>query len=559
MTSKMKSAFFAYAAEPKDIGFSVEAACKIASSSASHLAIKPWSALDIFGASIPDEVRTAIEDSDVLLCDITVPNLNVYYEIGFAIGSGIPVGPFLNIAHNGVQRIINKDGIFDNILYKRYENAEELAQALVHLPNIKLLELYERPINYKQPIFILDTYRKTDLRNAIVSALEASKVFYRSFDPVEMPRLSTVSIIADITSSSGVIVPVLGPTSYDADRHNLRGAFIAGLSHGLGRETLLLQMHDADLQPPADYGNNIVFVRDPSRVAEFVGEFSKAALLASQSISPRNKTGKRSDLQKLTLGASAAENEFRDLEEYFVQTAEFTCALRGEAHVVAGRKGSGKTAIFFQARDKFRKNRHTLVTDLRPESHQLSLFREELLKVAKLGVFDHTLAAFWYLLILSELLLSIRRESASRSRFNLPALERSVRLATLLQRHSVAESGDFTGRINGLVKDVLAEIRKLQKENRPISALHLTNFVFQGGIAKLKAALIEESDRFSKLVLLFDNIDKGWPVTGVDEFDVRLIRLLIETLDKIKRDLSAAGREFLSIVFLRNDIYELMV
>ena len=52
--------------------------------------------------------------------------------------------------------------------------------------------------------------------------------------------------------------------------------------------------------------------------------------------------------------------------------------------------------------------------------HQLSLFREELLKVAELGVFDHTLAAFWYLLILSELLLSIRRESSSRSMFDAP-------------------------------------------------------------------------------------------------------------------------------------------
>jgi len=228
--------------------------------------------------------------------------------------------------------------------------------------------------------------------------------------------------------------------------------------------------------------------------------------------------------------------------------------------VVAGRKGSGKTAIFFQARDKFRRSRQkTIVADLRPESHQLSLFRQELLKVAEHGVFDHTLAAFWYLLILSELLLAIRRESDSRSRFDASALERSVRLETLLQQHNVAESGDFTSRINGLVKDVLAEIRKMQKQGRPITAHHLTNFVFQGGIAKLKAALIEESESFAKIVLLFDNIDKGWPVTGVDNFDVRLIRLLVETLDKIKRDLSAAGRDFLSIVFLRNDIYELMV
>ena len=105
MTTRMKSVFFAYAAEPKDIGFSVEAACKVASSPANRVSIKPWSAMDIFGASIPDKVRAAIEDADALLCDITVPNLNVYYEIGYAIGIGKPVGPFVNVAHNGAEKI----------------------------------------------------------------------------------------------------------------------------------------------------------------------------------------------------------------------------------------------------------------------------------------------------------------------------------------------------------------------------------------------------------------------------------------------------------------------
>jgi hypothetical protein len=233
MTNRIKNAFFAYPAVPKDIASSVEAACSAASSpAADRVAIKPWSAMEIFGASIPQEVRTAVEEADALLCDITTPNLNVYYEIGFAIGAGKPVGPFLNISHAGAQKNVDKDGIFDNIGYRKYENSEQLAHALVQLPTVELLELYERPLNYKQPIFILDTYRKTDFRNAIVSAIKASKVFYRSFDPVEVPRLSTVQTIADITSSSGVIVPILAPTIHDADRHNLRGAFVAGLATG---------------------------------------------------------------------------------------------------------------------------------------------------------------------------------------------------------------------------------------------------------------------------------------------------------------------------------------
>jgi hypothetical protein len=46
---------------------------------------------------------------------------------------------------------------------------------------------------------------------------------------------------------------------------------------------------------------------------------------------------------------------------------------------------------------------------------------------------------------------------------------------------------------------------------------------------------------------------------GVPSLDVRMVRLLIETLDKVKRDFDVRDREFMSVVFLRNDIYEVLV
>src|SRR5258708_39146899 len=98
-------------------------------------------------------------------------------------------------------------------------------------------------------------------------------------------------------------------------------------------------------------------------------------------------------VKSLFLGASAADNEFRTLEEYFVETAEYLKTRRGEAKVVAGRKGSGKTAIFFIVRNEIRGEKNSFVTDLKPESHQLNLFRENLLKMVGEGVFDHTLAS----------------------------------------------------------------------------------------------------------------------------------------------------------------------
>src|SRR6476469_1060603 len=57
-----------------------------------------WPQLSIFGASIPDEVKGGIKKVDVLLCDITRPNLNVYYEIGYCVGLGKSLAPVLNVS-----------------------------------------------------------------------------------------------------------------------------------------------------------------------------------------------------------------------------------------------------------------------------------------------------------------------------------------------------------------------------------------------------------------------------------------------------------------------------
>jgi hypothetical protein len=84
-----------------------------------------------------------------------------------------------------------------------------------------------------------------------------------------------------------------------------------------------------------------------------------------QSIKAPSARSSKSALQRITLGAEAAENEFRTLEDYFVETAEFLKTARGEVRIVAGRKGSGKTAIFFMVRDSFRRQRNTVISDLR--------------------------------------------------------------------------------------------------------------------------------------------------------------------------------------------------
>ncbi len=550
---RFQRAFFAYPSQPNDLTSTIEKAAE--ASKSTKLELTRWPQMDVFGAGIADRVRQSILQADVVVCDITRPNLNVYYEAGFAIGAGKPIAPVVNTSFAGAEKSISEDGLFDVIGYSRYQNSDELSDHLSNLPTHVLISLYERPINYQQPLYILDMVRKTDFRNAIVSTVKSSGINFRSFDPVEIPRFSTISVIGEVTSSAGIIVPVLGPHVEDAVRHNLRAAMLIGIAHGVGRSSLLLQREHEAI--PLDYRENAVSIRSEAEIEETVTEFSQAAYLAAQTISSIRPKGSKTALQSLNLGASSAENEFRTLENYFVQTAEFRRALRGEARIVAGRKGSGKTAIFFQVRDEFRRRPHNVIIDLKPESHQLSLFREELLKLADVGLFDHTLAAFWYYVALTEILLSMRKTLGYRGVRDTRAAEAIREIADVVERFDIADSGDFTSRINRLGKLIVAEIARMKNRKEHLSAQVLTNIIFKHGVTELRELIHKHAS--NPILLLFDNIDKGWLANGVHEFDVRLVRLLVEALDKVKRDLYADGVEFTSIVFLRNDIYELLM
>src|SRR5262249_15293011 len=85
------------------------------------------------------------------------------------------------------------------------------------------------------------------------------------------------------------------------------------------------------------------------------------------------------------------------------------------------------------------------------------------------------------------------------------------------------------------------------------------NIIFRGAIAAIKDLIQQHTSNKTEIVVLFDNVDKGWPAAGVDAFDIRLVRLLVGGLDKIGRDFRAQRREYVAVVLPRNDIYELLV
>jgi hypothetical protein len=369
--------FFAYPVVSTIVTDAILGAVELSKSE--EVRLEPWQKLTIIGLKIDDLIREQIHDVQFLVADITYPNYNVLYEIGYAIAAGKPVIPTVNVAIEKAVKRIQQIGLFDTIGWATYSNAGDLHEKLRLWENISWTGKYLRRKDHSQPLFIIDMLKKTDFRNHIFHAVENSHVKHRSFDPAEVPRLTAAQAISEVSSSAGVIVPIIVEEIVDSKNHNLRAAFMLGLSHGFGIEPLAIQYGNGPA--PLDYRDFITNSTFRGETERHVEKYCGDTLVWNQKGTSRDRQAELGLLGLIDLGSPTAENEIQKLGYYFVRTAEFARALRAEGAVVIGRKGSGKSAVYLQVAESVSKERGNCVVDLRPASHNLTEMREALLSL----------------------------------------------------------------------------------------------------------------------------------------------------------------------------------
>lgn len=545
-------AFFAYPADNPLIRDAIHGLndCE----SAKDIEITIWENMNALGTKLDDRIRDEINDADVILADITCPNYNVLYEVGFAMALGKPVIPTVNIAFSTALANVTKLGLIDTISFAKYSNAEELSQSIRNWNNEGWVNRTPLELNYSQPLFVLDMVAKPDFRNWIFSAIENSGVNFRHFDPTETSRLSATTALVEVSASAGVIIPLSPTELVDSEFHNLRASFLLGLAHGFDVEVLLIQYNQDPV--PLDYRDFVTNSVSQFETSNHVLVFCQETLLRNQRPTTNKTKQNIGILGHINLGSTTAENESQKLAHYFVQTAQYSQALRAQSAIVTGRKGSGKSAIFLQVADHYKEKYHArCVVDLRPASHNLSEMREALVGVKSHGIFDHTIAAFWQYIIYIEILLKLRELLLPQSKHDID-LQRQI--DNIENQFNLTEvSGDFTSRLKKAVEIVIAETRKAK--NTDSLRTELTNIMFEEPIPKLRKAVIELSSQFDGIHILLDDLDKGWPPLRVESQDVLMIKHLIETLNRIGKDIRNLGKEFYFLLFLRSDIYDRLV
>jgi hypothetical protein len=549
--------FIGYSSQPAQVGTTIETAAGAMRSSGRE--ISTWRQLDIPGHFIIDKVLEGIDSADLVVMDITKLNFNVTFETGYALAKQKRVVLTMNRSLNNDQKAIDALGIFDTIGYEPYENSDELANAISTRNASQGIRLPSLEVDRSAPLFLLDTLHKTDSSARTKSLIKKTRIRHRSFDPAEQSRLSALEAFRNVSSSLGIVIHLIGANARDQMNNNLRGAFLAGIAWALNKPLLLLQ--EGDDPVPLDYREFVSLYNRPTDIDAHIAELALQVTAGLQAVHDPAFRPSVGLLASVSLGAVAAENEISTLSDYYVDTDQHRRAIGGTVRLAVGRKGSGKTALFFQVRDALRKKSRLVVLDLKPDGYQLKRFKELLEVLLGESNREHAATAFWEYLLLVEIAHKILDKDKVRHTRDHRLYEKYRNLLDASDVNPYVKEGDFSLRMLALAERIYDDYSRASAAGaNQLDSGFVTELIYKADITAIRDALIPYLDHLDALWILVDNLDKGWPTHGVDGLDILILRSLIAANRKIERIFrSKQDFETHSLIFLRNDVYELLV
>jgi hypothetical protein len=553
--SHISDGLFLYPSTPKLIANTIEEGVENISGRLSSQKWNTWKDLGVAGNLVFCEICKAIRLTKVVIADVTTLNFNLLFEIGFSFGLNKPVLPIRDTSYSKDEKTFSELGLFDTLGYLDFQNSQELVDKIcINVNNLPPFSQYP-PQNTETPLYLVRSNVHSDGMIKLLSSIKKSGLRFRAFDPQETSRLSLHEAFKQVCSSFGVIAHLVDPNRTGALVHNSRCAFLCGMAMAIGKSALMLQ--ESDVSQPIDYRDVVKNYNKPSDIPDLIVPVIKSIFEELQQTKFVPSSLPLRPLEKIDLGDLAAENEIGALRTYFVPTAQFNDAKRGHARLVVGRKGSGKTAIFYGIRSTYRGSEH-LVLDMKPEGHQFIKFREVILRDLSPGIRQHVLTAFWNYLLLMEIAYRIIKDDEQHALNSFRRKEAYDKVLAAYGDRGITEEADFSERLLSLVNEILSRRKDIPSIS---STAEVTQLIYKQNIHELTEALGNYLivSRREDVWMLIDNLDKGWPVTLATSEDILILRCLLEATRKLQRQFEKLEVAFNSVVFVRNDIYQHLV
>jgi len=542
--------FFLYPSQPRQISEVIEGAVQLLRDRDRSRPWVTWGDLKIGGQIIFCEICKRGRYSSAVFADVTTLNFNLLFEIGFMLGLGLPIIPIRDTSFTVDSQVFEELGMLSTLGYLDFANRNELADVVVDRLPVEGLPPLDVAPHREAPLYVMKTPVDNDGQLQLLASIKKSSLRFRAYDPVENSRLTLRELRRQVSGSVGVIAHLMSPGRDGHLVHNAKCALAAGLAAADRKVVLMLQ--EGHITHPIDYRDLVVEYSESKQIPALVAPAITRIFENLQDLAVDRAFRQESLLQTLDLGDLAAENEIAALDDYFVPTGQYQQARRGNARLVVGRKGTGKTAIFYQVRNPLMKQRSRLVLDLKPEGHQFMKLRDIVREQMVPGLQEHTLVAFWHYILLAELARKIG-DDYPRAKMDPSTLVAWTAVEQAYDPHNPGIDADFSQRLILEVNRIAAKL-----DGGEIGALgdRLTEEIFSGDIHVLTEVVCNYLTRKEDVWLLIDNLDKGWPVHGSTDADIAIVRGLLEATRKIQRQLEDRDVPFHCLVFIRTDIHE---
>jgi hypothetical protein len=288
---------FIYPSRPTTIAATIEIAISRLKLVNRNIEWYSWREVKSQGKVIPNAVSREIGACAAIVVDMTSLNLNVAFELGLAVGLGVPVLPIRDVSYQtgggGSYRAL---GFVEALGCIDFRNSDDLVKRLGSgalpaepPPAVDSAFSAHEPAGHlarSRRVLTVNGSFDTEGVRQLAKALEAAQV---ETDVVSTSWMSSLleNLPAMVSAAAGVVVhlmdtnrggimELLEPNCRGVSAENTRGIFIAGVTQGVGVPLILLQ--EGHEEPSVDYGRLVCSYADPSRIPQLLEDFLTGVL-----------------------------------------------------------------------------------------------------------------------------------------------------------------------------------------------------------------------------------------------------------------------------------------
>ena len=563
MVNTIPKAFFAYPSSVQNSKESIHHAVPKLNKNG-LVSIKLWEACSPGGNFIINTICHAIDEAELFFADLTGLNPNVMFELGYAIAHNKRIWLIFDDSYTDAKKMFNQLRILTTVGYVQYYNSDDIIRGFYK----------EKPFaNIKDTIFRSEIERSLKRggypsifhlkrEHEDQAAMRVSNLLQKKFSKritVDDPRESTVQPLAwygtNVFDCSGVVCHFTSPKREGGYIQTARQALVCGMAYGW--EKPLLMLAEDDFWAPIDYRDHLKHYKTAAEALRYLEEWlppvEQTLKVTQEATSVQHTVKLVRDLGSLRFGDHVAEYEEENLvREYFIPTAAYEDALRGNQTVFVGRKGSGKTANLIKLKDELSRRQRNVVCVIKPQRFQMLGIVDLLKQYQHRNVKAYAVESLWKFLLLTEIANTVYNNPPS-----LQSADVTERFFNFVEKNRDIICEDFSTRLETCTQDLEGTIEKSNDANSysPVSEV-LHSYILR----QLRVELGNFLSNEQRIAVLIDNLDQAWErqneIDSLSEILWSLLEVAKELPTELQQQSNKKHRLELSLaIFLRSDIF----